>query len=59
MKTPTKEQIERVAYNVFKQINCGGLPAEYTCLKWYSNLQREIWMSAAEMYITEWEKIRS
>lgn len=59
MITPTKEQIEKVAYAAFKKCTCKDWPPEYTCLKWYSEMQKQAWMDAAEIYITEWEKIRN
>ena len=53
---PTKEELYKVGYKVYKKYRPYG---KNSTKKWFMEVEKELWASAALAYITEWENIRS
>ena len=53
---PTKEELYKVGYKVYKKYRPYG---KNSTKKWFMEVEKELWASAALAYITEWEKIRN
>ena len=53
---PTKEELYKVGYNVYKKYRPY---SKNSTKKWFMEVEKELWASAALAYITEWEKIRN
>lgn len=57
MTTPTKEQIERIAFELFN--SDFGLQMVQQDWEWWNNKTKDYYRHKAIVAITEWEKIRN
>lgn len=59
MTTPTKYQLIKVGYKVYRNHRPYGKLGKYATKKWFMEVEADLWAAAAKEYITEWEKVRN